>query len=96
MLPRLEGAVALQLRMVIRLLVISERELRLAQPHAAAEATRLGALLGRQADLGEARRYLAQHIRARDHGLDPQALAAHLSQTTRDMLVINNPAWLSD
>jgi hypothetical protein len=92
-LPRLDGATSLQLRMVIRQLAIGQRELLLGAELLQHEHVRLRSLVGCETDLNAGRALLARQIRERRVQADAAKLREHVVLSAREMLAIDNPAW---
>ncbi|MBU6473437.1 MAG: hypothetical protein KGJ75_02615 [Alphaproteobacteria bacterium] len=92
-MPELKGQTAFHARVAANALAIVERELTLGPKAMAEEKARLVALLGGDGTLDELNRRLCAHIREERVGLDTPGLAAHLEQTARDQLAINQPDY---
>lgn len=93
--PATEGRVAFHARVAANTLDIVRREVQLGPQAQAREATRLHELLGSDvpADLAAANRLLCDRIAAGRLGPETPGLVAHLRQTTRDKLAINQPGY---
>lgn len=92
-MPELKGHTAFHARVSANALAIVERELTLGPKAAADEKARLVALLGSDDTLEELNRHLCTQIREGLIGLDTPGLAAHLEQTTRDKVAIDQPNY---
>lgn len=94
LMPALDGYHRFQTRVSANALRMAARELRLGAAQAEAERGRLAALLGRDGDAESLSAALAQQIRDGTYEGDDAALRAHLRETLREALAINNPKWL--
>ena len=93
--PRVPKVQQFQLKIVSRVLVTVQRELRQGPEAGAAELRRLRALLGREGSAADLNVALARAIREGDFVADDPALLAHLRETMEAALRINNPKWLT-
>jgi hypothetical protein len=93
LLPTLTGYHRFKTRVTANVLNTVRRELEMRGKQAAAEHDRLVALLGHDGEVEELSRELAKKIRAGAVKLDDPKLRAHISQSLRDALQINNPKW---
>ena len=95
LMPTLEGYHRFQTRVTVNVLNTVRRELELRGAQAAAERTRLVAMLGHDGDVETLSIELAERIRAGEIAIDDKALRAHVRQSLADALAINNPKWLT-
>ena len=93
--PGISGHNAFKLRVGVNALDLVTRQLALEQGSDAAEAARLGRLLGEEGTLGELNRMLADRIAKGEADLQTAGLAAHLWQTTMDKLAVDQPNYAS-
>jgi hypothetical protein len=93
--PEISGHNAFKLRVSINALDLVTRQLALEQGSDAAEAARLGRLLGEEGTLGELNRMLADRIAKGEADLQTAGLAEHLWQTTMDKLAVDQPNYAS-
>ena len=93
LLPTLADYHRFQTRVTINVLNTVRRELELHGAQAAAERSRLAAILGRDAPVEELNAELSRRIRDGAIALDDPALRAHIRQSLADALAINNPRW---
>jgi len=91
--PELKGHTAFHARVAANALGIVSRELSLGPVSLSDEKARLAALLGHDGTLDELNRELCRRIREGSMGLDTPNLAAHLEQTTRDKVAIDQPNY---
>ena len=96
LMPTLEGYHRFQLRVCVNALRIVARELTQGRSLARSEHQRLQALLGDDGPLGELNGRLIDQLASGALPLETPGLTAHLRQTLRDALAINNPAWIAD
>lgn len=95
LMPTLKGYYNFQTRVTANALKIVQRELELREQQAAAERTRLAALLGHDSgDVEAMSRELALRIRDGRISISDPALRAHIRQSLADALAINNPKWM--
>jgi hypothetical protein len=92
--PTLAGYHRFQSRVAANVIRTVGREICLRAGQAAAERTRLEALLGHDGEVEALNSELADRIRAGAIALDDEALRAHIRQSLSDALAINNPKWL--
>jgi hypothetical protein len=92
-MPELKGHTAFHARVAANALGIVSRELSLGPVSLAEEKERLVALLGRDGTLDELNRELCKRIREGAMGLETPGLAAHLEQTTRDKVAVDQPNY---
>lgn len=92
-MPELKGHTAFHARVAANALGIVSRELSLGPKAMEEEKARLSALLGHDGTLDELNRELCRRIREGLMGLDTPGLAAHLEQTTRDKVAIDQPNY---
>lgn len=95
LMPTLEGYHRFQTRVTVNVLNTLRRELELRGAQAAAERSRLVAMLGHDGDVEALSVELAERIRAGAISIDDPALRAHVRQSLADALAINNPKWLT-
>ena len=95
LMPTLEGYHRFQTRVTVNVLNTLRRELELRGAQAAAERSRLVAMLGHDGDVETLSVELAERIRAGAISIDDPALRAHVRQSLADALAINNPKWLT-
>jgi hypothetical protein len=95
LMPTLEGYHRFQTRVTVNVLNTLRRELELRGAQAAAERSRLIAMLGHDGDVEALSIELAERIRAGAISIDDPALRAHVRQSLADALAINNPKWLT-
>jgi hypothetical protein len=95
LMPTLEGYHRFQTRVTVNVLNTLRRELELRGAQAAAERSRLVAMLGHDGDVETLSIELAERIRAGAISIDDPALRAHVRQSLADALAINNPKWLT-
>lgn len=95
LIPTLAGYHRFQSRVAANVIRTVGREIGLRAEQAAAERTRLAALLGHGGEVEALNSELADRIRAGTLALDDKALRAHIRQSLSDALAINNPKWLS-
>jgi hypothetical protein len=93
--PVISGHNAFKLRVAINMLDLVTRQLTLAQGSDAAEAVRLGNLLGVQGSLMDLNRALADKIGKGEVDLQTPGLSEHLWQTTMDKLAVDQPNYAS-
>ena len=93
LLPTLDGYHRFQTRVVIHVLRTVVLEIALAPAHDRAETIRLAALLQHGGDADAPNAELGRAIADGRMALDDPELLAHLRQTLRDALAINNPKW---
>jgi len=93
-MPELKGHTAFHARVAVNVLNLALREVALAPAAAAAEKTRLLALLGGpDGDLETLNRELCRRIASGQLAVDDQALIRHLRATTQEKLKIDNPKY---
>ncbi len=95
LMPTLAGYHRFQTRVTVNVLNTLRRELELRGAQAAAERSRLVAMLGHDGDVEALSIELAERIRAGAISIDDPALRAHVRQSLADELAINNPKWLT-
>jgi Domain of unknown function (DUF6285) len=95
LMPTLAGYHRFQTRVTVNVLNTVRRELDLRAAQAAAERSRLAALLGHDGDVESLSVELAEKIRAGGISIDDAALRAHVRQSLADALAINNPKWMT-
>jgi hypothetical protein len=95
LMPTLAGYHRFQTRVTVNVLNTLRRELELRGAQAAAERSRLVAMLGHDGDVEALSVELAERIRAGAISIDDPALRAHVRQSLADALAINNPKWLT-
>ncbi len=95
LMPTLAGYHRFQTRATVNVLNTLRRELELRGAQAAAERSRLVAMLGHDGDVEALSVELAERIRAGAISIDDPALRAHVRQSLADALAINNPKWLT-
>ena len=95
LMPTLAGYHRFQTRVTVNVLNTVRRELDLRDAQAAAERSRLVAMLGHDGDVEALSIELAERIRAGAISIDDPALRAHVRQSLADALAINNPKWLT-
>ena len=95
-LPELDGRLAFEVRIALRLLDTAVRELRLGPAADCEELARLRTLVGRDGTRGDLNRELAAAIETGDIAFDDPALLRHLKRYLEDALAINNPKWPRD
>jgi Domain of unknown function (DUF6285) len=95
LMPTLAGYHRFQTRVTVNVLNTLRRELELRGAQAAAERSRLIAMLGHDGDVEALSIELAERIRAGAISIDDPALRAHVRQSLADALAINNPKWLT-
>ncbi len=95
LMPTLAGYHRFQTRVTVNVLNTLRRELELRGAQAAAERSRLVAMLGHDGDVEALSIELAERIRAGAISIDDPALRAHVRQSLADALAINNPKWLT-
>jgi hypothetical protein len=95
LMPTLEGYHRFQTRVTVNVLNTLRRELELRGAQAAAERSRLIAMLGHDGDVEALSIELAERIREGAISIDDPALRAHVRQSLADALAINNPKWLT-
>lgn len=84
---------AFQMRLARNAVDTVRRELALGDQAEQAAATRMKALLGRDGDYGALNAALADAIRAGTIAWDDPQLLAHLAETARSMLAIDQPRY---
>jgi hypothetical protein len=94
LLPALDGYHRFKTRVTVNVLNTIRRELELRGGQAAAERTRLAAILGHDGEVDALSLELSERIRSGAIDLSDPALRAHLRQSVADALAINNPKWL--
>lgn len=94
LLPALDGYHRFKTRVTVNVLKTIRRELDLRGAQAAAERTRLAALLGHDGDADALSLELSDRIRAGTIDLNDPALRVHLRRSVADALAINNPKWI--
>jgi hypothetical protein len=94
LLPTLEGYHRFKTRVTVNVLNTIRRELELRGDQAAAERTRLTAILGHDGEVDALSLELSERIRSGAIDLNDPVLRAHLRQSVADALAINNPKWL--
>jgi len=96
--PASAGRIAFHARVAANALDIARRELRIAPQAQADEVRRLCQLLDADASAGlaELNRRLCARIADGALAADSPALVAHLRQTTRDKLAIDQPGYAQD
>ncbi len=92
-MPELKGHTAFHARVASNALGIVSRELELGGAASAAEIARLVALLKHDGSPDALNRELCGAIRGGAIGLDDAALRAHLEQTVRDKVAIDQPNY---
>lgn len=92
-MPELKGHTAFHARVAANALGIVARELSLGPKVLGEEHERLKKLLGRDGTLDELNRELCRRIREGSMGLNTPDLAAHLEQTVRDKVAIDQPNY---
>ena len=95
LLPALEGYHRFKTRVTVNVLNTIRRELELRGTQAAAERTRLAAILGHDGEVDELSIELSERIRSGAIDLNDPAMRAHLRQSVADALAINNPKWIN-
>jgi hypothetical protein len=93
--PQLTGHAAFHARVAVNVLHIVARELELGPAAAAAETTRLEALLGRDGDLDALRRELCARLRTGAMTAQTPGLLDHLLATAADRVAIEQPGYAS-
>jgi hypothetical protein len=93
--PGISGHNAFKLRVAINALDLVTRQLTLEQGSDAAEAARLGQLLGIQGSLMELNRALAERVAKGEVDLRTPGLAEHVWQTTIEKLAVDQPNYAS-
>ncbi|MCC5887938.1 MAG: hypothetical protein JJT88_16000 [Gammaproteobacteria bacterium] len=93
--PSLDGSVAFHTRVAVNVLKIVERELAEGPALAAAEKSRLVALLGHDGDLDVLAEELIEAIRAGRMDVQTPGLTEHLRSTVMAKLAIDNPRYQS-
>jgi hypothetical protein len=91
--PAISGHNAFKLRVSINALELVTRQLALQEASNAAEAARLGQLLGREGSLAELNRALADQIATGKVDLQTPGLSDHLWQTTLAKLAVDQPNY---
>jgi hypothetical protein len=92
-LPELKGHTAFHARVAANALAIVVRELDSSVDSGAQELQRLKVLLNADGSLDELNRELCRRIRAGELTLQSPGLAAHMEQTTRDKVAIDQPSY---
>ncbi len=92
-MPELKGHTAFHARVAANALGIVARELESGDAMAREECTRLVSLLKHDAPLDTLNRELCGAIRDGVIALDDPALLAHLEQTTRDKVAVDQPNY---
>ena len=95
LMPTLAGYHRFQTRVTVNVLNTLRRELELRGAQAAAERSRLVAMLGHDGDVETLSIELAERIRAGAISIDDPALRAHVRQSLADALAFNNPKWMT-
>jgi uncharacterized protein DUF6285 len=95
LLPALDGYHRFKTRVTVNVLSTIRRELELRGAQAAAERTRLAAILGHNGEVDALSMELSERIRSGAIDLNDPALRAHLRQSVADALAINNPKWIN-
>ena len=95
LMPTLAGYHRFQTRVTVNVLNTLRRELELRGAQAAAERSRLVAMLGHDGYVEALSVELAERIRAGAISIDDPALRAHVRQSLADALAINNPKWMT-
>lgn len=93
--PKLSGADAFYLKVAANVLAIVRRELEQGPAAEAAEAERLRALTGEDADLEALNRALVEAIESGAIDTGDAALLRHLRATAMDKLAVDNPRYAS-
>ncbi len=94
LMPTLSGYFRFQTRVTVNVLNTVRRELELSDAHAASERARLVVLLGHDGEVESLSRELAERIRTGAIAHDDPGLRAHILESLREALAINNPKWL--
>lgn len=92
-MPELKGHTAFHARVAANALAIVVRQLDLSDGSNADELERLKTLLGHNGTLDELNRELCRRIRDGEYALETPGLGAHLEQTTRDKVAIDQPNY---
>ncbi|MBV8977262.1 MAG: hypothetical protein JO261_00540 [Alphaproteobacteria bacterium] len=92
-MPELKGHTAFHARVAANALGIVARELAQGPQSAADERERLAVLLGHDGTLEELNRELCRRIRDGAFSLDTPGLAEHLTVTTREKVLIDQPNY---
>ncbi|HUJ03403.1 MAG TPA: DUF6285 domain-containing protein [Rhizomicrobium sp.] len=92
-MPELKGHTAFHARVAANALGIVARQLQSGAKADDEEKKRLVELLGREGTLEQLNRELCKRIRAGTVDLQTPGLAAHLEQTTRDKVAIDQPNY---
>ena len=92
-LPELKGHTAFHARVAANALAIVSRELEMAPAATAQARNRLAALLGHDGPTEDLNRELCKRIREGTITLETPGLAAHLEQSTRDKIAIDQPGY---
>ena len=95
LLPALDGYHRFKTRVTVNVLNTIRREFELRGTHAAAERTRLAAILGHDGEVDALSMELSERIRSGAIDLNDPALRGHLRQSVADALAINNPKWIN-
>ena len=95
LLPSLQAYHRFKTRVTINVLNTVRRELELREAQAAEERTRLQQILGREGEVENLSRELADRIQSGAIPIDDPALRAHVRKSLSDALSINNPKWLT-
>src|SRR5690348_4811347 len=93
--PMISGHNSFKLRVAINMLDLVVRQLTMGQGSDAAEAARLGELLGAEGSLMELNRALAEKITSGEIDLTTPGLSEHLWQTTLAKLAVDQPNYAS-
>lgn len=92
-IPELKGHTAFHARVAANALLIAERQIAEGAPADARELERLKRLFNTDGDLETLNRLLSARIRSGEVSLETPGLAAHLRETTRDKVAIDQPGY---
>lgn len=91
--PELQSHTAFNMMVALKSLDIVQRELELGPGFAHAERVRLADILGRDGDLADLNAELAANLRTGTLGLDDPKVKAHLVETTKAKVQIDQPKY---
>jgi len=95
-LPHLDGARALRMRITIRQLALARRAFEQTFEAQTARYAQLQELLGISGSWSELQMTLARRIRERSFSGNPLVLRDYLEKSVNDSLRVDNPKWLTD
>ncbi len=94
LMPELAGYHRFKCRVTANVLSTIKRELEQREESERVESSRLSAILGHNDSVKKQSSELAEKIRAGAVSIDDPTLRAHIRESLREALSINNPRWI--